>query len=106
MIQTKDVFSVAQMVKLDYLIIPGCALTVPFFTIYGNLLEKKVLEGTKIIFYGASGSYYTDYEIRFVSASLAKIRPHAILTRDSVAFKNYARFSDNSYNGIDSTFFC
>jgi hypothetical protein len=50
MIQTKDVFSVAQMVKLDYLIIPGCALTVPFFTIYGNLLEKKVLEGTKIIF--------------------------------------------------------
>lgn len=27
------------------------------------------------------------------------------MTRDSVAFKNYARFSDNSYNGIDSTFF-
>lgn len=105
MIQTKDVFSVANIAKLDYFIIPGCVLTVPFFTIYGRLLENKINEGAKIIFLGVSGNYYTDYEIQFVSAFLSKLKPHAILTRDSIAFKYYAKFSDNSYNGIDSAFF-
>ena len=33
-VKTQNIFSMASMVKCDYFIIPGCVLTVPFFTIY------------------------------------------------------------------------
>lgn len=105
MVKQQDVFSVAEIAKLDYFIIPGCVLTVPFFTIYGALLKRKVEEGTKLIFLGASGNFYTDYEIEFVSGYLKALKPLAIMTRDSIAFKHYSVFSGNSFNGIDNAFF-
>lgn len=71
-VKTQNIFSMASMVKCDYFIIPGCVLTVPFFTIYGDLI---------------------------------KLRPYAIMTRDSLAYKYYANFTKNSYNGIDNVFF-
>lgn len=104
-ISTLDVISVPQMATLDYLVIPGCVLTVPFFTIYGSLLEKKVSQGCKIIFLGVSGNFYTEYEIKFVSQYLEKLNPLAIITRDSVAYKNYKNFATHYYNGIDNVFF-
>ena len=105
MVKQQNVFSVANIAQLDYFIVPGCVLTVPFFTIYGQLLKNKVKEGCKIIFLGASGNFYTEYEINFVSQYLQELKPYAIMTRDSVAYKHYAKFSQNSYNGIDNAFF-
>lgn len=104
-ISTLDVFSPASMFKLDYLIIPGCVLTVPFFTIYGKLLQDKVAQGCKLIFLGASGNFYTDYEVEFVSNYLKRLDPYAVMTRDSVAFDNYKGFGKYVYNGIDNVFF-
>lgn len=104
-ISTLDVFSVAKIVKLDVLIIPGCVLTVPFFTIYGKLLEDKVNEGCKLVFLGASGNYYTDYEIKTVSSYLRRLKPYAIMCRDSVAYDNYHDLAPYTYNGIDNVFF-
>ena len=40
-VKTQNIFSMASMVKCDYFIIPGCVLTVPFFTIYGDLINLK-----------------------------------------------------------------
>lgn len=100
-----DVFSVAKIAKFDYFIIPGCVLTVSFFSVYGKLIEEKQKQGCRIIFLGASGNHYTDYEINFVSDYLNRLRPYAIMTRDSVAFKHYAKFTDHAYNGIDNVFF-
>lgn len=105
MVKQQDVFSVANIAKVDYFIIPGCVLTVPFFTIYGQLLKNKVNEGTKLIFLGASGNFYTNYEVEFVSNYLKILKPLAIMTRDSIAYKYYAKFSENSFNGIDNAFF-
>ncbi|MFM9328710.1 polysaccharide pyruvyl transferase family protein [Paenibacillus mesotrionivorans] len=104
-IETLDVFSPVSMVDLDYLIIPGCVLTVPFFTIYGGLLEKKVSQGCKLVFLGVSGNFYTDYEVEFVSRFLEKLKPYAIITRDSIAFSHYNKYSKFVYNGIDNVFF-
>lgn len=104
-VSTLDVMSVPKIVMLDYLIIPGCVLTVPFFTIYGKLLKEKVEQGCKIVFLGASGNFYTDYEINTVSKWLAELKPYAIMTRDSVAYGHYAKYSVHSYNGIDNVFF-
>lgn len=104
-VKTQNIFSMASMVKCDYFIIPGCVLTVPFFTIYGDLIKRKAEQGSKIIFLGASGNFYTEYEVKFVSEYLRKLRPYAIMTRDSLAYKYYANFTKNSYNGIDNVFF-
>lgn len=104
-INTLDVFSVPKMIKMDYLVIPGCVLTVPFFTIYGNLLKEKVKQGTKLVFLGASGNFYTDYEVSVVSEYLRELKPLAIMTRDSIAYEKYFRFAELSYSGIDNAFF-
>ncbi|WP_300725343.1 polysaccharide pyruvyl transferase family protein [uncultured Bacteroides sp.] len=104
-VKTMDVFSVANIAKFDYFIIPGCVLTVPFFKIYGELLRNKVKQGCKLIFLAASGNHYTDYEVNYVSEFLKELKPYAIMTRDSVAYKHYAKFSENTYNGIDNVFF-
>ena len=104
-VSTLDVFSPALIAKLDFLIIPGCVLTVPFFVIFGKFLEKKVEQGCKLIFLGASGNYYTEEEKKCVKEWLVKLKPHAIIYRDSVAFKNYAEYTERSYNGIDCVWF-
>lgn len=104
-VKTQNIFSMASMVKCDYFIIPGCVLTVPFFTIYGDLIKRKAEQGSKIIFLGASGNFYTEYEVKFVSEYLRKLQPYAIMTRDSLAYKYYVNFTKNSYNGIDNVFF-
>lgn len=104
-VSTLDVFSPMKIAKLDYLVIPGCVLTVPFFTIFGKLLEDKTKQGCKLIFLGASGNHYTKNEINVVSEWLTKLKPYAIMTRDSEAFKHFAKYSPNNYNGIDNVFF-
>lgn len=104
-VSTLDVFSPTKIAKLDYLILPGCILTVPFFVIFGKLLEDKVAQGCKLIFLAASGNHYTENEVKIVSEWLEKLKPLAIMTRDSVAYKHYAKYSSNSYNGIDNVFF-
>lgn len=104
-VSTLDVFSPAKVAKLDYLILPGCVLTVPFFVIFGKLLEEKSAQGCKLIFWAASGNHYTKNEVEVVSKWLEKLHPWAISTRDSIAYKHYSKFSDRSYNGIDNVFF-
>ncbi|MGQ1911609.1 polysaccharide pyruvyl transferase family protein [Marinifilum sp. RC60d5] len=105
MVKSKDVFNLLDIVELDYLIIPGCVLTVPFFKIFGNALKKANSNGTKLIFLGASGNFYTDYEVKFVSSYLKELNPHAIMTRDSRAFEFYSSYSKHVFNGIDNAFF-
>ena len=104
-ISTLDVFSPAKIVKMDYLILPGCILTDSFFTIYGRFLEEKKSQGCKFIFLGASGNYYTNKEVKIVKTWLEKLKPYAIMFRDSVAHNYYKDFSNNVYNGIDNVFF-
>lgn len=104
-VSTLDVLSPAKIAKLDYLVIPGCVLTVPFFVIFGKFLEEKIAQGCKIVFLGASGNYYTEEERKCVREWLLKIKPHAILFRDSKAYKYYHDCTEMSYNGIDNVWF-
>lgn len=104
-VNTLDVFSPAKIAKMDYLIIPGCILTTPFFVIFGKLLQEKVKQGCKLIFWAASGNHYTENEVAVVSKWLAELKPYAICTRDSKAFEFYSKFAPHVYNGIDNVFF-
>lgn len=104
-VEMNDVLSPASMFKLDYLVIPGCVLTIHFFKIYYNFLKKKTEQGCKIIFIGASGNYYTDDEVKYVTKCLKNLKPYAIMTRDHDAFRLYKDYSANVYDGIDNAFF-
>lgn len=70
-----------------------------------GVLKKKALAGTKIIFLGVSGNFYTEYEVQAVSEYLKELKPYAIITRDSLAYKYYAQFAERAMNGIDNVFF-
>ena len=104
-VNTTEVFSPASMFYFDYLVIPGCVLTIHFFKIYIKFLENKTRQGCKIVFIGASGNYYTEDETSYVSKCLSELKPYAIMTRDSVAYKLYKEYCQYSYNGIDNAFF-
>lgn len=104
-ISPKEVFNLIDLTPLDYLVIPGCDLTVPFIKIFGEVIKNISIRGTKIIFLGASGNFYTDYEVNMVKRYLEEIRPYAIMTRDPEAFKHYKAMAEHTYNGIDNVFF-
>lgn len=104
-VEGHNVLSPAKIAKVDYLIVPGCVLTKAYMVIYGKFLKEKVDQGCKIIFWGASGNYYTKEEIDEVTSWLEVLKPYAICTRDSVAYKHYSKFSNNVFNGIDNVFF-
>lgn len=104
-ITPKDVFNLIDFLELNYLIIPGCDLTIPFVKIFGDVVKRCSEHGTKIVFLGASGNFYTDYEISSVKKYLDEIKPYAIMTRDSEAFNYYKDYAEKTYNGIDNVFF-
>lgn len=105
LIDNKQVFNVTEIAKLDALVVPGCVLTVPFFSLYFSLLKRISDRGTKIIFLGASGNYYSENEIKEVSKYLNELRPYALMFRDSKAYQLYKDLAPISYNGIDNAFF-
>lgn len=104
-ITPKNVFNLIDFTELDFLVIPGCDLTVPFIRIFGDVVKRCAQKGTKIIFLGASGNFYTDYEVSFVSKYLETLAPYAIITRDSDAYRFYKDYAELTYNGIDNVFF-
>jgi hypothetical protein len=105
LIENKKVFNVAELAKLDVMIVPGCVLTVPFFSLYFKLLKRMTEKGTKIIFLGASGNYYSPNEIERVTYFLNELKPAALLFRDPKAHELYKDLAPVSYNGIDNAFF-
>jgi hypothetical protein len=104
-ITSKRVFNLVDFTQLDYLVIPGCVLTIPFIKIFGDVVKRAATRGIKIIFLGASGNFYTDYEVTAVTKYLKELCPYAIMTRDSEAYKYYNNLSKNTFNGIDNVFF-
>lgn len=104
-LSNKNVLSILDYIDLDILVVPGCVLTVPFFKIYGQRLKQLGDQGVRVLFLGASGNYYSDYEKEYVAEFIKKINPLAILFRDPIAYNAYKNLVKNSYNGIDNAFF-
>jgi len=50
-IESENVISAASIFDYDYFVIPGCVLTVPFFSIFGTLLKEKRNQGLGLFFW-------------------------------------------------------
>ena len=66
---------------------------------------SKSLFNIDIIFLGAGGGNYEASTQNYVKKILNKIKPLAIISRDSDAYKLYSEFAKFSYDGIDCGFF-
>ncbi|MFA4701983.1 polysaccharide pyruvyl transferase family protein [Pyrococcus kukulkanii] len=104
-LKTCDSFNLAHYITTDIFVISGCILTPSFFRIYGEILKKLKKKGVKFIFCGAGGNTYSETEIEHVSKWLDELQPYALITRDSIAFRNYRDFAEKSFDGIDCAFF-
>ncbi|HBE9181898.1 TPA: polysaccharide pyruvyl transferase family protein [Serratia fonticola] len=104
-LKSKKTINLLDFINLDVLIIPGCVLTVPFFKIYGEELRELKRSGVKILFLGASGNYYTDYEVNYVKNFIKELKPMALMFRDPIAYGHYKDLVPETYNGIDNAFF-
>ncbi|MCW3132484.1 MAG: polysaccharide pyruvyl transferase family protein [Candidatus Methanospirare jalkutatii] len=100
-----DNFNLAASIKPDIVIVSGCVLTVSFFKIFGDILNRLKKNKVKLIFYGVGGNTYSHIETEYVSKWLDDLQPYAIITRDSIAFSKYKCFAEKSFDGCDSAFF-
>lgn len=105
LLNNKQVFNIAELAKLEVLVVPGCVLTVPFFSLYFDLLKRISDRGTKIVFLGCSGNYYSENEVKEVTKFLNLLKPAALLFRDPRAYELYKDLAPVNYNGIDNAFF-
>ena len=105
MIKSIDRFNLAEAIKADYAIFSGCILTVIYFSTKERLFEKLKENGVKIIFYGVGGNTYSDFEVNYIREKLKSIKPYAILTRDSVAFKHYSDLAEYAFDGLEPAFY-
>lgn len=105
MIKSSDRFNLAEAIKADYAVFSGCILTVIYFSTKDRLFEKLKENGVKIIFYGVGGNTYSDFEVNYIREKLKSIKPYAILTRDSVAFKHYSDLAEQSFDGLEPAFY-
>lgn len=98
-------FNLIEHYDLDFLVISGCILTVPYFQIHKELLKRLSDSGTRIIFMGAGSNSYSDVEQEYLSSQLEQIDTSLLISRDRPAFELYAEFFNDSMDGIDSAFF-
>jgi len=101
----KNVLDMISTIKADYVVFSGAILTIGFFNMFETIFNNLKKRDTKIIFYGCGGSNYSNLEVEYVRKKIEEIKPYALITRDSVAFRCYKDLAEHSFNGIDCAFF-
>ncbi len=89
---------------VDVAILAGCILDTTIVK-YLTTLKKLRDNDVPIVFIGAGGSSYITSTSKCVQKIIYEIKPAALLTRDTVAYKLYSQYFDFSYDGIDCGFF-
>jgi len=97
--------NLAEIIQADYAVLSGCILTPLHFQTFDKLLKLLKRRNIDIIFYGVGGETYSDYEVKMVRKKLKEIRPRFILTRDTTAYELYSDLAEDSFDGLDASFY-
>lgn len=97
-------FDFSTGIKTDYVAVTGCILNSAIALFAQSLLMHK-RKGAKIVFYAVGGETYSRKEVEVVTHFLERLKPYALISRDSEAFKCYHGIAQHSFNGIDAAFF-
>jgi hypothetical protein len=100
-----DAFELIRYLKgVSWVIAGGCFLT-RYYIRKDLRFLSELGDNTKILLIGIGGEAYTKHEIEESRRFLSKLRPHLLVTRDSLAYRLYHRYALHSYDGLDSVFF-
>lgn len=101
----KNSISLAELMKIDFIVISGMNLCNEFIKTEGPVIKKLSKIGVKVIFNGCGGAEYDKNEVNNFKKFLAKLNVVGFIARDPVSYKNYKDCFPKSYNGIDCAFF-
>lgn len=103
-LNVENFYDISLAIHSDFTIISGCILNVQLGLFAKSLIKHKNKK-RKIIFNAVGGTCYSNGEIEMVQEFLTELKPYAIISRDSNAFKHYKGIAEHSYDGIDAAFF-
>lgn len=101
----KDVGLLAQLDKVDFIVLQGPMLTVDFRALWEPTFRALRARGTRIILLGAAMFRFTDEEVEINRAFLKEIEPSILVTRDNPTYDAFKDLCEHAYAGIDSAFF-
>jgi len=100
-----DISEFIDLDEIDVAVMAGCVLyehALRKYTKTFMLLKEKEIP---LILLGAGGGDYSKETQRYVNKFIDKIKPFALLTRDSTSYELYSKRFTFSYDGIDCAFF-
>lgn len=98
-------FNISELIDdVDVAVLPGCILD-KTLDMYMPTLEKIRENNIPLIFLGAGGSDYTPATQKHILEVIEKLKPNALITRDSMAYDAYSKYFSSSHSGIDCGFF-
>lgn len=89
----------------DYIVIAGPCLSVNFLKQNERVLNSLKKSNAKLILLSTGGYTYNKEEVAKCKEALVQFKPHALFTRDSVAYEIYKHVVPNTYNGICTAWF-
>ena len=92
-------------IDFDYIVIAGPCLSVNFLKQNERILNSLKKSNSKLILLSTGGYTYNQEEVSICKEALSKFRPHALFTRDSVAYNIYKDVVPNIYDGICTAWF-
>lgn len=95
----------AELMKIDFVVISGMALCDEFIETEGPILKRLSKRGVKIVLNGCGGTTYRKTEFSNFRKFLDSIKLSGFISRDEISYNNYRDCSPKSYNGIDCAFF-
>lgn len=95
----------AELMKIDFIVISGMALCNEFIEIQGPIIKRLSKRGVKIVFNGCGGATYKKVEVDNFRKFLDSIKISGFISRDEISYNNYKDCCPKSYNGIDCAFF-
>jgi len=98
-------FFLADMLKIDMLVVSGMVCCDEFVKTEGPVLIKAAKRGVRVLLHGCGQLNYKKSETKNFGKFLQKLNPIGFISRDSVTYKNMAGYCENTFDGIDCAFF-
>ncbi|MFH0756467.1 MAG: polysaccharide pyruvyl transferase family protein [Bacteroidota bacterium] len=98
-------FNYIKCLELDFLVLTGPLFDASFPLLWEDTISALKKKGTEIILFSAGSQRYDEAERRVVGEFLKKIKPYALVTRDTPTYEAFREYAQMSYDGIDFAFF-
>lgn len=101
-----DTFDLRMHTKPDMVVLGGSLFDIHWCKVHSRFLNWLIEKQFPVmVLGGGGGNNYTQEELDFVSSYWKKINFIGYIARDEKAHKNFGKFANIAYSGIDNAFF-